>query len=72
MLFKKKISVRYFEESATIGSWLTCQKDKGKRNGSKWPHRQVKKTGANLKELPVAKTGTIWATKLITVALDYN
>ena len=32
---KKKISVRYFEESATIGSWLTCQKDKGKRSGSK-------------------------------------
>ena len=38
-----------------------------KKNGACW-----KDMGAKLKELLMAKAGTIWATKLIIIVLDYN
>lgn len=31
-----------------------------------------KNTGINLEELPMAERETIWATKYIALALDYN
>lgn len=60
VLKEKKKNVRYFEESATLNSWLACRK---KEVIEMTPYTGQKEIGANLKEVPIAKVETIWAPK---------